>query len=428
MKQRLGTSKAMAGLISIGLLTAACGGNDDGGDSGSQGAGQDGKGTLKIGLFLPQVGPFAGIADDQADGLRHYVENVAEGSLGGYDVEIVEADTANDPAVARENVQRLVERDEVDVVVGIISSAVAYAVAPYLEESGVPVIFTATAADGLTQGERAPNFFRVSTASSQIMMPLGTYACEELGYKTASMVSLDYAFGYEAMGGFARTFEDAGCEIVQEIYSPLGTADWGPVVQQIDKDVDVVVQTTSGSDAVKFLQAYRDFGLTDIPMLANGFGVDTSTLPEPAQRELATDLRSVAFYAESSESEANQAFQTSFSEEFGYTAGLYAEATYVAGMVLDAALETLDELSPEELTSAVADVTLDDAPRGTLAFDEYGQAVLPIYLREMADQGGELKNTVLETINEEATQFWTYEPEEYLEFKPYTELKGSWAK
>jgi branched-chain amino acid transport system substrate-binding protein len=331
--------------------------------------------------------------------------------------------------VARENVQRLVERDEVDVVVGIISSAVAYAVAPYLEESGVPVILTATAADGLTKEESAPNFFRVSTSSSQIMMPLGTYACEDLGYETASMVSLDYAFGYEAMGGFARAFEDAGCEIVQEIYSPLGTADWGPVVQQIDQEVDVVVQTTSGSDAVKFLQAYRDFGLTDIPLLANGFGTDTSTLPEPAQRELATDLRSVAWYAESSDSEANQAFQASFSEEFGYTPGLYAEATYVAGMVLDAALETLgDEPSAEDLTAAIADVSLEDAPRGAVSFDEYGQAVLPIYLREMADQGGELKNTVLETIDEEATQFWTYEPEEYLKFEPYTELKGSWAR
>lgn len=426
--KRLGNWKAAAVLISIGMLSAACGGEGSDGEAGAQATGADGKGTLKVGLFLPQVGPFAGIADDQADGFRHYVENVAEGSLGGYDVEIVEADTANDPAVARENVQRLVERDEVDVVVGIISSAVAYAVAPYLEESGVPVILTATAADGLTQGERAPNFFRVSTASSQIMMPLGTYACEKLGYKTASMVSLDYAFGYEAMGGFARAFEDAGCEVVQEIYSPLGTADWGPVVQRIDKDADVVVQTTSGSDAVKFLQAYRDFGLTDIPLLANGFATDTSTLPEPAQRELATDLRSVAWYAESSESEANQEFQSSFSEEYGYTPGLYAEATYVAGMVLAAALETLDELSPEDLTSAIAEVSLDDAPRGTLTFDEYGQAILPIYLREMNDEGGELKNTVIETIDEEATQFWTYEPEEYLKFKPYTELKGTWAK
>ncbi|WP_324274927.1 ABC transporter substrate-binding protein [Blastococcus brunescens] len=355
---RFGKRHATAALLVSALLAAGCG--DDGGDGGGGGGGSEE--TLKVGLFLPEVGPFAGNADAQEQGFRHYVENVNDGMLSGYEVEIVTADTANDPAVARENVQRLVERDEVDVIVGVISSAVAYAIAPYLAESGVPTIFTATAADDLTQRDHTPNIFRTSTAASQIMLPAGTYACEVLGYETAAMVSLDYAFGYESNGGFARAFEDAGCEVVQEIYSPLGTADWGPVVQNIDENVDVIVQTTSGSDAVKLLQAYRDFGLTDIPMLANGFGTDPSTLPEQAQRELATGIQSVHYYSEGADTPANQEFQEGFREAYGQTAGAYAEATYVAAMVLEAALADIDELSYESLIDAMADVTLDDAP------------------------------------------------------------------
>jgi branched-chain amino acid transport system substrate-binding protein len=414
---RSGKQKATVAVAAV-LLMAGCGAGD-GGDGGEQ--------TLKVGLFLPEVGPFAGNADAQEQGFRHYVENVNDGSLAGYQIEIVNADTANDPAVARENVQRLVERDEVDVVVGVISSAVAYAIAPYLEETGVPMIFTAAAADDLTQRDHAPNFFRTNTAASQVMLPLGTYACEELGYQTAAMVSLDYAFGYESMGGFARAYEDAGCEVVQEIYSPLGTADWGQVVQSIDKDVDVVVQTTSGSDAVKFLQAYRDFGLTTIPMLANGAGTDPSTLPEQAQRELAVGIQTVYFYAEGADTPVNQEFQNSFREAYDTTAGTYAEAAYVAAMVLEAALEDLDEVDYESLTEAIAGVTVEDAPRGPLEFDEYGQAIFPIYLREMGPgENGELVNQIVETIDEEVTQFWTYDPEEYLENEPYVDLKGTW--
>ncbi|TFV83104.1 hypothetical protein E4P40_14755 [Blastococcus sp. CT_GayMR20] len=421
---RFGKRDASAALLVAALLVAGCGGGDSGGGDGGGGGGEQ---TLKVGLFLPEVGPFAGNADAQEQGFRHYVENVSDGSLSGYQVEIINADTANDPAVARENVQRLVERDEVDVVVGVISSAVAYAIAPYLEESGVPMIFTAAAADDLTQRDHAPNMFRTNTAASQVMLPLGTYACEELGYKTAAMVSLDYAFGYESNGGFARAYEDAGCEIVQEVYSPLGTTDWGPVVQSIDKNVDVIVQTTSGSDAVKLLQAYRDFGLTDIPMLANGAGTDPSTLPEEAQRELAMGIQSVYFYAEGLDTPENQEFQESFQEAYGTTAGTYAEAAYVAAMVLEAALENVDELDYESLVAAMSEVTLDDAPRGAFKFDEYGQAVFPVYLREMSQgANGELLNQVVGTIDEEVTQFWSYDPDEYLENEPYVDLKGTW--
>ncbi len=444
-----GIPRALSLLLVLGLLAAACGGgggqtaaedtegpaaSDPADDESTASEPADGEPaaesdqTFKVGLFLPTVGPFAGIAEDQADGFRHYVEDLNDGVLSGYDVEIVEADTANDPAIAQENVQRLVERDEVDAIVGIISSAVAYAVAPYLEESGVPTISTAAAADDLTQRDHFPNFFRTSLASSQYMLPLGTYACEELGYETAAMVSLDYSFGWEAMGGFARSFEDAGCEIVQELYSPLGTADWGPIVQQIDREVDVVVQTTTGPDALNFLQAYRDFGLSEIPMLANGASTDPSSLPEQPQRELATgNIRSAMYYAEAADTPENQEFQASFREQYGYTPGLYAEAPFVAAMVLEAALADIEELDAASLTSAIAEVELADAPRGPLRFDEYGQAIMPMYLREMTEVNGELENQIVDTIAEEVTQFWTYDPEEYLQNETYIDLKGTWA-
>lgn len=438
--KRLATLRLFGALLALGVLAAACGGAEDDPAAEEPAANDDNTeqaaeetpdeaaagGDFTVGLFLPEVGPFAGIAEDQRDGFHHYIEDLNDGVLSGYNVEIVAADTANDPAVAQENLRRLVERDEVDAVVGIISSQIAYAVAPYLEESGVPMISTAAAADDLTQRDHFPNFFRVTMAASQYMLPLGTYACEELGFETASMIALDYSYGWEAMGGFARAYEDAGCEIVQELYSPLGTADWGPIVQQIDRNADVVVQTTTGPDAVNFLQAYRDFGLTDMPMLANGAGTDPSSLPEPRQKELAEGVQSAMYYAEAADNPANMEFQNSFREEYGYTPGLYVEATYVAAMVLEAALANVEELSYENLVGAIGQVELDDAPRGALSFDDYGQAIVPMYLREMSETEGELRNQIVDTIAEEVSQFWTYDPEEYMQNETYIDLKGSW--
>jgi branched-chain amino acid transport system substrate-binding protein len=417
---RFRKSSAVFAALTLTAALSACAGAQSGG------GGED-DGVFKVGLLLPSVGPFAGIAEDQADGFRHYVENVAGGSFGDTEVEIVTGDEGNDPTLAQESIQRLVEKDEVDAIVGVISSAVAYAIAPYIAESGVPTIFTATTADDLTQRQHAPNMFRVSNAASQIMLPLGKHACEDLGYKTAAMVSLDYSFGWEAMGGFAKGYEDAGCKVTQELYTPLGTADWGSVAQSIDKSVDVIIQTSSGSDAAKFLQAYGDFGLTDIPMIANGFGTDPSTLPEPTQRKLALPIQSVMYYAEALDTPANNEFRESFRKEYSYTPGIYAEAAYVAGMVLDAAAADLDEISYETVTDAIADVKLDDAPRGALQFDEYGQANLPVYLRQMKDVDGEYMNTVVETLGEGLSQFWTFDPDEAMAEEPYNDLKGSWV-
>lgn len=417
---RFRKSTALPAALALAVALTACAGVDAGGAGGDDG-------VFKVGLLLPSVGPFAGIAEDQADGFRHYVEDVAGGEFGDTKVEIVTGDEGNDPTLAQENIQRLVEKENVDAVVGVISSAVAYAVAPYLAESGVPTIFTATTADDLTQRQHAPNMFRVSNAASQIMLPLGEYACKDAGYKTAAMVSLDYSFGWEAMGGFAKAYEDAGCTIKQELYTPLGTADWGSVAQSIDKSVDVIVQTSSGSDAAKFLQAYGDFGLGDIPMIANGFGTDPSTLPEEAQRRLATPIESVMYYAEALDTPANKEFQDSFKAEYSYTPGIYTEAAYVAGMVLDAAVADLDEINYASLTEAISGVHLDHAPRGALQFDEYGQANLPVYVRKMKNVDGEFKNTVVTTLGEDLGQFWTFDPEEAMDEKPYNDLKGTWV-
>src|SRR5690606_27473552 len=132
------------------------------------------------------------------------------------------------------------EQDEVNFMFGLVHSGVAYGVAPYINESEIPFVITVAGADGLTQHDASPWIFRVNYTGSQDNMPLGEYACSVLGYDTAAVVALDYAFGWESSGGFARTYEDAGCSVVQELYSPLATEDWVPIVQQLDSSADVV--------------------------------------------------------------------------------------------------------------------------------------------------------------------------------------------
>ena len=68
---------------------------------------------------------------------------------------------------------------------------------------------------------------RTGWTSSQPTHPFGEWACEQ-GYKRIVAIAADYAFGYETVGGFQKTFEACGGKIIQKIWPPLGTIDFGP--------------------------------------------------------------------------------------------------------------------------------------------------------------------------------------------------------
>jgi branched-chain amino acid transport system substrate-binding protein len=377
---------------------------------------------ITIGLLNPVTGPFAQLGQDVNDGFELYIVERG-GSLAGYAVDLVFEDEANDPATAMRAAERLVERAGADVLVGFVNSEVAYATAGYIVERGVPLIITVAGANDLTQRAAADNIFRVSYTSSQDTLPMGTYACKALRYERVAVVALDYAFGWEGAGGFARAYEDAGCTVIQEIYVPLGTREWAPFVQRIDGAADAVFALVPGADAIRFVQAYRDAGV-QAPLIGSGTLTDEEVLEQMG--ELAAGVVTTLHYSAALDTDANRAFVAAFEEAYGRPASRYVEGGYTAALVLDAALARIDgELSSAAITAALGGVEVE-APRGPIRFDEYGQAVYNVYVRQVREVDGEWRNVVIDSI-EEVSQFWTYEPDEYLGFPRYEHLKGGWS-
>lgn len=432
---RYGTTRRLGAAAAVSVLLAACSGSAvDSGDEGEavdpaaadEVAAEDGgeaeatEGSVTVGLINPLTGPFAALGEDTNDGFQMYLDEQG-GVLSGYEVTVVSEDTANDTAVAIEGVERLLGQDA-DVLVGFVNSGVTYGASEVVRESGVPLIITTAGADDLTQRDAAENIFRVSYTSSQDSMPLGQYACEELGYESVAIVGLDYAFGWEAAGGFAMAYEDAGCEVVQELYAPLGTQDWAPFVQQIDTSADAVWTVIAGSDAIRFTRAFSDFGV-ELPLIGHGSTTDEQVLEE--QQQFAEGAVTTLHYAGALDTEDNVAFREAFEEEYR-SVSQYAEHGYASAMVIEAALASLDgEVTPEALVDAIAAVEVD-APRGPLSFDEYGQAVYNVYVREtVQDDEGRWVNQVIHTF-EDVSQFWTYDPEEFMSGERLADRRGTW--
>lgn len=373
-----------------------------------------------VGLVNPVTGPFAALGEDVNAGFEAYLDS-RDGVLSGHPVEVLSEDTANDTATAQEAVVRLVD-DGADMLAGFVNSGVANGVSATLVDTGVPLVITTAGADALTQRNAADTIFRLSYTSSQDAMPLGDYACEELGYETVAIVGLDYAFGWEAASGFAKVYEDAGCDVVQEVYAPLATADWAPFVQQLDTDADAVWAVIPGADGIRFMQAYRDFGV-ELPLLAHGATTDEQILPE--QGDTALGAITTLHYSAAIDTPENAELTEVFEAATGNSVSQYAEHGWAAAMVLEAALAAIDgEVTSEALTAAIGDVRID-APRGPLAFDDFGQAIHTVYVREVQEVDGELVNAIIDEYPE-TSQFWTYDPEEFLSGTPLGELRGTW--
>lgn len=421
------------GAVALSLVLAtACtrsttgGPNADGADSGA--SAED---TIRVGLLNPTTGVFAAIGSDTNTGFKMYLDE-RDGKLAGWNIETVEEDDRGDPATGGTKVRKLIGQDNADILVGGVSSAVAYGIADIVEESGLPYIITVAGADGLTQSSFKENIFRISYTGSQPMYPLGEYACKTLGYKTASVIALDYAFGWEAGGGFARTYEEAGCEVVEEVYVPLASEDYAPFVQQLSRDSDVVMHVNSGASGNLFWQAYADFGYSQ-PVIGHGTITDDFLLQN--NDDFTVGAKTVFYWSRALDTEANQDFVEAYEEQTGTLVSQGSEAGYAAAAALEAALEHAGDKAkdPGVLVDALKNVTVD-APRGSFEFDEYNQAVMDFYLRETQkideDPFGNGKvnkaNVVIDTFPQ-VSQFGPYDPKEHLAFPPYERLKGTWA-
>src|SRR5262249_22878591 len=180
------------------------------------------RGPIKIGLLVPLTGPLAANGKEMANGLTLYLDQQGQ-RLAGREVKLLVEDTEAKPAIALTRARALVESQEVNVLVGPLSSAEAYAVLPYIEGRKMPTLSPTVAAEDLTQRRRSPYVVRTGWSAGLPAHPFGRWVYETLKYRKIAIVAQDFAFGHESSAAFQRTFEEAGGQVVQKLFAPLGT-------------------------------------------------------------------------------------------------------------------------------------------------------------------------------------------------------------
>ena len=372
---------------------------------------------IRIGFLTVRSGALAAGGKQMEEGIQLFLKE-RNNTIAGRKVELVIADTGGNPAQAKTKVQELVERNRVHVVIGPLAAFEAIAIDDYIRQTRTPTVSCSAAAEDLTQRKPNPWFVRTVGTSAQPNHALGEYAAKTLGYKRVAIIADDFAYGHETAAGFQRTFEDNGGKVVQRLLPPLNVPDYGSYIAQIKRDADAVYAGFAGANGFRFLRQYREYGLK-LPVLGSMTTADEGILRQMGDE--AIGVVSGGWYAAGIDSPENKRFVAAVNKEYGADPGYYTLGAYSAGALVEAAARAVKGKVEDKdafMKALRSPGTVRD-PRGEWKLDEYGNPVMPAYIRKVERRDGKLVNTVVKTYPA-VSQFWTYDPKQFLSNPVYS--------
>jgi len=351
---------------------------------------------IKIGLMLPATGTFAALGDAIEKGFKLHVQEQG-GKLGGREVQYFKVDDESDPAKATDNVNKLIKRDQVDVLVGSVHSGVALAMARAARDSNTLMIVPNAGADAITGAQCAPNIFRSSFSNWQPGYAAGVVAAGK-GYKRAMSITWNYAAGNEAVKGFVEGFEKGGGKLMKELSLPFPGVEFQALLTEIAaQKPDVVFAFFAGGGAVKFVKDYDAAGLKkSVPLVVSGFVTD-GTLE--AQGASAQGILSTLHYADNLDTPRNNAFRKAYALTWKSQPDVYAVQGYDAAQMLSAGLNAVkgDMKQREALQAAMAKAVID-SPRGKFSLSPQRNPVQDIFLREAKGVNNEYRGVAVKAL------------------------------
>jgi len=373
----------------------------------------DARPPIKIGFMVPLSGGNAQNGRDILNGFLMYLDEIGY-RAGGRRIDLIVEDDEAIPAVGLTKARKLVERDEVHVMAGALLSSTGYALAPYITSMKIPMVYPVVSADDLTQRRRSDWIVRTGWSGSQPNHAFGEYAYKTLGIRSVVTIALDYAFGWESVGGFERTFTEAGGSVREKIWVPLSVHDFAPYLAQVPRDVDAVYALLLGRAALQFMRQYQEFGLKGrVRLIGGGTTTDEHVLPFMGDEAVGTVT--ALHYSAALDTPANRAFAEKYRARYKKIPSYYSESMYTGGKWLVAAIDAIGGRVEDRqaLADALRHVKPEGLPRGPVQLDQYGNPIENVYVRRVDRVNGELQNTVIDTFPN-VSQFWKYDPAGYL--------------
>ena len=355
---------------------------------------------LKVGLMLPYTGTYAALGTAIENGFRLYVQEQG-GKLGGREIEYFKVDDESEPSKAVDNINRLIKRDNVDVVVGTVHSGVVMAMAKVARDTNTLLVIPNAGAEAVTGPMCAPNIFRSSFSNWQPGYAMGKVAGER-GAKKVVTITWKYAAGDESVEGFKEGLKASGGEVVKDLTLPFPNVEFQALLTDIAATKpDAVYAFFAGGGAVKFVKDYAAAGLNrTIPLYGPGFLTD-GTLE--AQGAAAQGMLTTLHYADGLDVPKDKAFRADYVKAYKMAPDVYAVQGYDAAQMLGVGLDAVkgDVAKRNELVAAMEKARID-SPRGAFTLSKAHNPVQDIYLRKVVGTENKVEGVAVKALADPA--------------------------
>jgi branched-chain amino acid transport system substrate-binding protein len=219
--------------------------------------------TIKIGVLLPFSGPNADLGHQVDKAFDLYVKLHAK-DIAPHKVEIVKRDEGPPTGAAAKSVAtEMIINDKIQVLTGIVFSPSAIVLAPVVTQAKVPMVIANAGTAWITN--LSPYIARLSHSMWHPAYPMGAFAFDKLGCKTAAVAYTDFPPGKDSVEAFTTGYVKAGGKVTLSVPlgSPVQVPDFTPYFQRVkDAHPDCVyVFVPGGAHAAGMMKAYGELGM-----------------------------------------------------------------------------------------------------------------------------------------------------------------------
>jgi len=352
---------------------------------------------IKIGMVVTLSGPPAALGQQVVDGFQLALDQNG-GMLGGHAIELMVEDDELKPEVALLKATSLVEREEVDFVVGTVFSNMLQAIFKPIVESETFLISPNAGPSTFAGRNCNPYFFVTSYQNNQNAEVSGMIANQE-GFEAVFAMAPNYQAGRDNMEGFKQTFEGA---VTQEVFTPLGHQDFSAELARMSTSgSDAIFTFMPGGMGVRLVNQFANAGLGDSMKFMSVFTTDETTLP--GQKDAAVGMLAAGSWAPDMDIPENTAFVAAFEEKYGYIPGSYAMQAYDTASLIASAIEkTGGDLSDKDAVRAALKEADFTSLRGDFSFSNNHYPIQDFHMLQVVKRDdGQFHTSFVRTIAED---------------------------
>ncbi|UWU71973.1 ABC transporter substrate-binding protein [Bradyrhizobium sp. NC92] len=337
-------------------------------------------GTVRLGLVAPMSGPNARYGAFSLRGAQMAAKEInGAGGIGGRKINILAGDSQGTPVEGVSATRRLIDQDQVDFIIGDVSSSVTLAMQPVAEDAGVLLLNAASSNPKITYKAGVGGFkwtYRNYPTDENRALIVLQYAAEKKGFTKYAVLSVDSDYGRAAIEFTKKYLPRFKSQILTEDYYKEGEVDFRSVLSKIrDAGAQAIIMYGNADSSPIVGRQMIEVGI------AGKIPLNTASTIKAAPKAMEGAIEAAAWLP-AYDSEKSKAFVEKFTAEYREAPNNHAYVHWETTHLLAKAIEQAQSIDREKVRAALSKIHYASAV-GEVTFDDHNQARLPMILLEI---------------------------------------------